>query len=156
MGRKPKDEQQRHVHGSRDRGSRNRRPAQRVPVEMPADLPDAQQVIWKELAPHATEQGTLVPATASALRHLCAAVVARDQMAEAIEHDGLTFQKITVDGSGQEHSELKAHPLISQHRGMMQRVEAGLVRFRLSPIGKEIAPLEEPEDPFEEFSGPVN
>lgn len=123
---------------------------------MPEDLPEGQRVVWLELAGHATEQGTLVPATVSAFRHLCAAIVARDQMAEQIQADGLTYVKITVDGSGQEHSELKAHPLISQHRGMMQRVEAGLVRFRLSPIGKDMAPPAEPEDPFQEFDGSVN
>jgi len=35
------------------------------------------------------------------------------------------------------------------------RVEAGLTRFRLAPMGKELAPVEEPKDDFGEFDQPL-
>jgi hypothetical protein len=118
---------------------------------MPSDLPAEQAAVWGELAPLALTQRTLLAATVQAFRDLCEAIVLKRSMLERIEADGLTYLKVTVDGAGTEHSELKAHPLISQHRGMMQRVEAGLARFRLAPIGKEILPAAEPSDPFDEF-----
>lgn len=60
-------------------------------------------------------------------------------MAAQILADGMTYIAVTVDGAGQERESRKAHPLIGPHRGMMQRVEAGMVAFRLGPIGKVIA-----------------
>lgn len=108
-------------------------------VPMPAGLADSVAAVWVDLAPLALQAKTLTPATSGAMLDLCKAIVLRDKFAEQIDEDGYTFQKVTVDGSGQEHSETKAHPLIAQHRGMMQRVEAGRARFRLAPIGKEIA-----------------
>ena len=34
---------------------------------------------------------------------------------------------------------------------MMQRVEAGMARFKLAPIGKELPDAAPPADPFSEF-----
>lgn len=151
VGRKPKDQQTAFVHGREGSKAPTVQPLE--PVRMPSDLPEAQKVVWAELAPHARQARTLSPATAGAFRDLCDAIVLKRAMADRIEADGLTYTKVSVDGAGVEHQELKAHPLISQHRGMMQRVEAGLVRFRLAPIGKELAAPVEPEDPFNEFEG---
>ena len=52
--------------------------------------------------------------------------------------EGWTYIAVTVDGSGQERETLKAHPLCGPHRGMMQRVEAGMSAFRLAPMGKPL------------------
>lgn len=156
VGRKPKDRQTAFVHGQRGAKPGADLPKLGEPVPMPADLTPAQAEVWATLAPHAHVARTLTPATVVAFRDLCEAMVVKRQMAAKIQEDGYTYLKVTVDGSGQEHSELKAHPLISQHRGMMQRVEAGLVRFRLSPIGKEMVAQEVQTDPFAEFDdGPV-
>lgn len=121
------------------------------PVDRPSDLPQEQAAVWAELAPHATEARTLVPATVQAFRDLCEAIVVKRALLARIETDGLTYIKVTVDGTGTEHTEIKAHPLLAQHRGMMQRVEAGMARFRLAPMGKEILPTAEPENPFDAF-----
>ena len=70
------------------------------------------------------------------------------------KNHGWTFIAVRVDSSGQEHNELKKHPLISDLRGWEQRVEAGRARFRLAPVGKELAAPVKVDDPFAEFDGP--
>jgi hypothetical protein len=110
------------------------------PVSRPLDLNDAEVDVWEDLAPQALANLTLTPATRFAFRDLVEAIVMRRAMRAAIG------EELTVaDDKGNE----KAHPLITHHRGMMQRVEAGLARFRLAPFGKEILPQgDAPADPF--------
>lgn len=150
-GRKPKDRRTAFVHGQR--GAKAQQAAANAPeaVAIPADLPVEQREVWTSLAPFAVQARTLTKATAQAFRDLCEAIVVKRSMLERIREDGMTYLKVTVDGAGQEHTEVKAHPLISQHRGMMQRVEAGMTRFRLAPIGKEMVTEEPAADPFAEF-----
>ena len=150
-GRKPLDANLASVRGSRDRGTRPSTDvlaaavADLPVVDAPADLTEAQAAVWAELAPHALRLLTLTPETAMAFRDLCEAVVERRGMAATIAADGRTYQKTTVDGAGQEHTELKAHPLITHERGMRQRVEAGMARFRLTADGKPRLPGEAPK-----------
>lgn len=130
----------------------------------PVGLPDEQRAIWLELAPFAAAQRTLTPEMALSFRDLCEAIALKRRMLATIEDDGLTFERrhVDVQAKGAESEErieerdIKAHPLITHHRGLMQRVEAGLMRFRLSPMGKEVdAPAEDAaDDPFAEFDGP--
>jgi hypothetical protein len=120
---------------------------------MPADLPDDQKAVWEQLAPHALAARTLTPGTAGSFRDLCRAIVVRDGLLATIQAEGWTFVKVSVDGAGVEHSELKKHPLVADHRGWEQRVEAGRARFRLAPIGKELVVAAKPDDPFGEFEG---
>lgn len=108
-------------------------------------------VVWDRLSGHALKARTLTPATVEAFRDLCAAIVLRDALHTNIIAGGFTFLKVTVDGAGVEHQEKKKNPLLADHRGWQQRVEQGLIRFKLSPIGKELAEPQKPEDPFAEF-----
>lgn len=64
-------------------------------------------------------------------------------MADKIMTDGWTYIAVTVDGAGQERQTLKAHPLCGAQRGMMQRVEAGMLAFRIAPTGKPIVTTKE-------------
>jgi len=125
------------------------------PVNTPQDLPDAYKQVWDDLAPHALEARTLTAGTAAAFRDLCEAIVLKRMMLAEILADGLTGTKVTVQmdesGGGLQSVEKKAHTLLSQYRGMMQRVEAGFTRFRLAPMGKEIVVEQKAVDPFEEF-----
>lgn len=102
--------------------------------------------MWNDLAPQAVKEGTLTEATYLALRDLCEAIVLKAKLLRKVHDDGLT-----VYGP----QGLKAHPLLPQFRGLMQRVEAGLLRFKLAPMGKEIPKNEQPEDPFAEFDEPT-
>lgn len=130
-----------------------------IAVLTPDDLPDGQASVWRALAPHAMAARTLVPATAWAFRDLVEAIVLKRDMLALIEQEGLTSTSLKtqmdVNGGGNQVLEPKAHPLLTRHAALMARVEAGLTRFRLSPMGKEIAPVDEPADEFAEFDHPL-
>lgn len=122
------------------------------PVDMPGGLSDGERAAWDELAPKALQRGTLTTETAARFVLFCRAVVMERSMAAKILADGWTYIAVTVDGSGQERESLKAHPLCGAHRGMMQRVEAGMLAFRLAPVGKVIvAAKEKKQNPLEKL-----
>lgn len=108
----------------------------RLAVEKP-EMPDDQAAVWHELEPYARAAHTLTPATAGSFRDLCRAIVVRNGMLETIQTQGWTYEMVRVDSTGTEHIELRKHPLVSDLRGWEQRVEAGRLRFRLAPTGKE-------------------
>lgn len=155
-GRKSKRTAERKLAGSRERtAARDAGASASAPlVAMPRDLPETQKAIWRDLAPHATAARTLTEATVWAFRDLCEAIVLRRAMAAQLELDGLMVNAVKVDeetGDRFSLGEPRAHPLITHERGMRQRVEAGMARFNLAPMGKSIAPKAEPDDPFAEF-----
>lgn len=102
-----------------------------VRVDPPNHLDEEGLAVWKELAPHALELGTLTPATAMAFGDLCRAIVFERKLAMSV---------LAAAGA--------------DHRGMMARVEAGRARFRLIPDGKPVVAVAQPEDAFAEFDGP--
>ena len=137
-GRKPKDVAMAALHGSRQR-TVVRFPAQPgalaqsapEPVGAPADLKGRPLRVWLELAPFALAGLTLTAGTSAAFSMLSRAIALERKLAK-----------------GKEAGE-------SKHRGMMQRVEAGMTRFRLAPMGKAIVQPAKVEDPFDEFDGPM-
>ena len=152
-GRKSKGARVLDLHGGRDR-----KPKPLVvdvpvePVDPPKGLTKAQLAAWRALAPHALAARTLTPATVGSFVDLCQAIVLRDSLLATIEEQGWTFRKAILSDEGEELSvEIKKHPLVSDQRGWEQRVEAGRARFKLAPIGKEIAAPAKPADPFAEF-----
>jgi hypothetical protein len=88
--------------------------------------------LWDELSPLALTERTLTDSTKAAFSHLCEMIALREAMKKDIDLEGLTID--TPLG-------LKAHPLLTQYRGLVQRVDAGMLRFRLSPIGKALIEL---------------
>lgn len=107
-----------------------------VSVMAPDDLPANQRVFWQENAPKAIAQGTLTWRTVSGFRLLCEQDADRLKIKKTVDKDGWTFIKVTVDGAGQEHQELKAHPLIRDYRALCKSVETLMARFKLAPFGK--------------------
>jgi hypothetical protein len=169
-GRPPKDAREKALAGWADkRGTKASRDAavaranSPLPVMPPPDdLPDDQRAVWLALAPHAAAQRTLTDDMALAFRDLCEAICLKRRMLATIEDDGLTYQRKTVKVEREdadvelrtEECEIKAHPLLTHHRGLMQRVEVGLLRFRLSPIGKEVVTSDPAaKDEWAEFDG---
>lgn len=164
-GRKPQNQALGELKGSRrsraratTASARNQTPAGAAapapPVPPDVKIPDApgnltldELAIWNELAPLAEREGTLSDSTAIALRDLCEAMVLKRKLLRRIGDDGLVVTG--ADGSD------RAHPLLTQFRGLMQRVEAGLIRFKLAPMGKELGPPSTKEaqaaDAFAEF-----
>src|SRR5262252_2500060 len=134
-GRKPKDGALAALHGHRAR--RLVEPPPPAADEAPPEHVDPPQTllgpaleVWQALAPHARAERTLTSKTAAAFELLCRAVVIERELGASER-----------DRGG------------SNHRGMMQRVEAGFSRFRLAPTGKA-APPPKPVDPFAEFAAP--
>jgi len=138
-GRKPKEATLAALHGHRPRplvedAARPPEPPLEStpppePVDPPAGLPAAVLKVWGELAPFALAERTLTRATVAAFEMLCRCVVLERKLSRGEARGG------------------------SNHRGMMQRVEAGFTRFRLAPSGKP-TPAPKPADPFAEFATP--
>jgi hypothetical protein len=114
-------------------------------VGVPETLTPAEKDVWERLAPHARRERTLTEATAERFRLLCHSIVAMDKYWSIIEIAGPVYLTQTTDPNGSSRDVLKAHPLCSQHRGMLQRVEAGMAAFRLAPTGRPIPPPERAE-----------
>jgi hypothetical protein len=110
-------------------------------VVCPVALSVKEVAHWDDLARHAVEHGTLVPSTVAAFVLLCKLQVMADEMYATLLEQGFTYLKHTVDGSGKEHEELKAHPLVSQHRNTVQRIESLMVKFKIAPMGKPVEPV---------------
>ena len=126
----------------------------------PIDLTPEHASVWAELAPFATAQGTLTDASVMAFRDLCEAIVIKRALLRQITAEGWTV----IGPSGIS----RAHPLLTRYQGIYQRIEAGLTRFALSPMGEEMgfgkppagsgvgATAPEERDPFAEFDGPTH
>lgn len=115
--------------------------------EPPGSLTLDELAEWNDLAPRAAKVGTLTDETKLALRDLCQARVLKDRLLRKVSDEGATV--LAPNGN------LAAHPLLTRFTTLLQRVEAGMMRFKLSPMGKEIeTATEKPADPFSEFDGP--
>lgn len=95
--------------------------------QAPNDLNPEERAVWLELAPHATANGTLTDATSLGFRLLCRNVVLERQFSASVMDRGC-----------------------ANHRGLIQRIDAELLRFNLAPCGKPVAaPAEAPKvDPM--------
>lgn len=102
----------------------------------PDDLPEDERDFWQRYAAVAVEKGTLTVHTVAAWRLLCEVDAEKRQTRATMNTDGRTFLKVTVDGAGVEHQELKAHPLTSAYGRLAKACEALMARFGLAPFGK--------------------
>lgn len=102
----------------------------------PEDMPVEQRDFWHRYAVLAIEKGTLTAHTVAAFRLLCELDSEKRATKAAMDADGRTFIKVTVDGAGVEHQELKAHPLTGAYGRLAKAVEALMARFGLAPFGK--------------------
>jgi hypothetical protein len=137
-GRKPKSDVVRAIDGTRDRRPGRILPhpsapeSGPVPIEefdAPDDLTFDERKVWLELAPFAFANRTLTRATSFSFRLLCRNIVLEQALRAAAYRGG------------------------SDHRGLIQRVDAELLRFNLSPCGKALydaapAKIENPLDRF--------
>ena len=124
-GRKPKVSHLRALDGGVNRrpvSSIAQTPEPTAPIETfepPSDLAPEAVAVWCRLAPLAFARRTLTRTTEFAFCLLCRQIVLEAMLS-----------KIAAGAP--------------EHRGVMQRVEAALLRFDLAPCGK---PLYEPEPP---------
>lgn len=133
-GRKSKRDRERWLHGSRGRSTAAKAPPpvvdhQDVPTDL--GLTTEERLVWLRLAPEAMTLGTLTPATEYQFGLLCQNIVLERELRRDLEQRGG-----------------------SNHRGIIQRIDAELLRFCLAPMGKPIVEEKKPEDPFAEFDAP--
>lgn len=102
----------------------------------PEDLPVDERDFWHRYAADAIQKGTLTVHTVAAFRLLCEMDAEKRKTRATMDVDGRTFLKVTVDGAGVEHQELKAHPLTGAYGRLAKMVEALMARFGLAPFGK--------------------
>lgn len=103
----------------------------------PEDLPAEQRDFWHRYAGLAIEKRTLTMHTAAAFRLLCELDAEKRATKQQIDRDGRTFTKITIDvTSSEQHTEIKAHPLMTAYGRLSKHVEALMARFGLAPFGK--------------------
>jgi terminase small subunit-like protein len=107
----------------------------------PEDLPVDHRDFWHRYAMLAIEKRTLTVHTVAAFRLLCELEAEKQATKATIDRDGRTFLKVTVDGAGVEHQELKAHPLTGAYGRLAKAVEALMARFGLAPFGKAEPPM---------------
>lgn len=118
----------------------NRFRAEEISPVPPEDLSDEQKAVWQKYAPLAIENRTLVKATEPTFRQLCELEVEKGKILAQLDHDGRTYIKAWTDSSGQEHQELKAHPLMVHYGRMSKEMTALFARFGLAPFGKPVGP----------------
>ena len=92
--------------------------------DAPDDLTREERAVWLKLAPHAFQRRTLTRATAYQFELLCRNIVLERRQASDPEQ---------VGGAN--------------HRGLIQRVDAELLRFDLAPNGKPHGQVGAPEKP---------
>lgn len=145
-GRKPKDAVLRAIQGGRSRipvqppkvESTEVAPEQEVPP--PADLTEAELVVWNREAPLALQERTLTVATAGAFRELCELEALKNQMLAKIKV-ALTTVEVTETGVFE-----KANPLLTHYRGAVQRLATFRKDFKLAPFGKELITAAKPQE----------
>jgi hypothetical protein len=124
-----------------------RRPIEVQIPQPPGNLTLDELAEWNDLAPRAAKEGTLNETTTFALRDLCQLRVLKDRLLRRVGDDG-----DVVWGVGGSRA---AHPLLTRITTLSQRIEAGMLRFKLSPIGKELEGARPAEkDPWAEFDQP--
>lgn len=106
----------------------------------PADLPEDQQGFWRVYAPLALERRTLTAQTAGAMRQLCELEALKATVKQRLDTDGLTSGKVTTDvTSGEQHLEIKPHPLLRTYTGLVKEIKALQKDFMLCPFGKPVS-----------------
>lgn len=106
----------------------------------PEDLPAGQRAFWATYAPLAVEKKTLTVHTVCGFRLLCELDEEKRIAKATLDQDGRTYHKVSVDGAGVEHLELKAHPLTGHYRTTIKDIRAGLKDYGLVPFGKAEPP----------------
>ena len=91
-------------------------------LEPPAGLAESAAATWRELAPHAIAQQTLVPATRQGFRELVEQLGMKQAVADAINNAGAATSGMDA--------------LLRHYARLAQRLDASLARFRLTAAGR--------------------
>lgn len=114
--------------------------------EPPAEMLEAQARYWRQWAPLAHRRGMLDEDRTAGFALLCRTAAEADEFLEVIKEQGLTYKKVTIDGAGQQHEEIRSHPILSHYRGHLHRMEQLMARYGLAADGKVRAEPAEKQD----------
>lgn len=104
--------------------------------EPPADMPESQARYWRQWAGQSHRRGMLDADRVAGFALLCRTAAEADEFLEVIREQGLTYKKVTIDGAGQQHEEIRSHPILSHYRGHLHRMEQLMARYGLAADGK--------------------
>jgi len=114
------------------------KPAQVMPT-MPPDLDKEAQEVWNTLGPKLLRIGLLTETDGDSFSILCQ-IRGRLQQIHALMHQPegpvLIQTKVTIDGSGQEHTELKSSPYVKEERLYYSLFRQYAAEFGLTPRGR--------------------
>lgn len=113
-------------------------PAATMPA-MPKDLDKDAQEVWNTLGPRLLKLGILTEADGDAFSILCQIRGRLKQIHKLMHQEEgpvLIQTKVTVDGSGQEHTELKPSPYTVMERLYYQQFRQYAAEFGLTPRGR--------------------
>lgn len=109
-------------------------------IPPPAYCKDDERAIWERLAPLAAERGTLTENEIPGFYTLCQAQAFVDAMKAKVLEDNFETTKVSLQmdekGGGLQVVEKKKHHLVSEMRGWVMVVKAGLKDFDLTSMGK--------------------
>ena len=110
-----------------------------ISKDPPTDLPAAQRDFWTRCAAVAIAKRTLTRQTVEAFRLLAELDAERRETKKQLDAAGRVYEKVWIDSSGQEHAELRLHPLANHYRALAKQQENMMLKFTLMPFGKPVA-----------------
>ena len=139
----------------RHAGTRNPEPPEGAPAK-PATLRGEAAKEWDRMIVRLAKSKSLSPVDDGVLAWYCKLHARAERLETALAAEVPFFDKVTVDGSGQEHVERKVHPGFAQCRQYDLPLRVCLVEFGLTPASRgrvKLPETSESEDPFQEFDG---
>ena len=137
----------------RHAGTRNPEPPEGAPAK-PATLRGEAAKEWDRMIGRLEACKSLSPVDDAVLARYCKLHARAERLEAALAAEAPFFDKVTVDGSGQEHVERKVHPGFAQCRQYDLALRVYLVEFGLTPASRGRVKLPETsgeEDAFAEF-----
>ena len=106
--------------------------------EPPVHLDKKAKSVWKKLAPQLLELKLLTEIDGAAFGMLCQQISRIDSIHKFINknNQSLIQEKITIDGSGQEHSEYKPSAYVVMEKQYYQIFRQFAKEFGLTPVGR--------------------
>lgn len=113
---------------------------------MPPDLDDDAKKYWKKFAPMLNRIGILTEADGEVFGIMCQIRSRIQKIHRVLETEPYTQEKHTVDGAGQEHTELKKNPFIMMEQEYYKLFRAYASEFGLTPSSRSRLSTTKPEE----------
>lgn len=123
------------------------------PPEPPKPLAGDAKEEWDRVVLALSDTGAISVVDGSVLYDYCRLFADAERLQKAVDALEMPFfEKVTVDGAGQEHSEPKVHPGFAQLRAYRQALRSYLVEFGLTPASRNRVKTLKPTTPQNEWA----